>query len=405
MMLQPNNTPERPEVIFLGHYARRTDNGLFVGIEGDDASAYYLDGQTIRILANRKLDGAAFPLVPPELYACKCDAAYDFRLPGLLRKLMPCDRIITMPEYAPELLAAWIYTVLLDKPTKPVPVLIGPPGSGKTSTARLLMRLLQGLGADVIALPRSAKDLLVVADNQRFLAIDNVDASPPGWFADTVAALATGAQAQSRRLWSDKGVITLQLKCGLILTSMAAPFNRADVADRSIVIEMARLDGFVPESQLFEFVDRVRMHFAGALLHDLNHLIQLERTIRSPREMFRMADFAGIVRLILGECADVALRALLEAQADLALRDDDVFLALRDALESRDELLGSAGEILEELKIWDRSNDTRTARAFGGYLRRIAAPAEVKGVRISWLLDRHRKSSVYRIELLGGSQS
>jgi len=385
----------------LDHYSHRTQRGLFIGVQEQSGSAYFVDGRAVKLLPGYDLGGAGLPLIDADLYRCRCGGSTNFRLPEVIRKLGIFDRVALVGDYASELFASWIYTVTLDKPTKPLLVLTGVPGSGKTSTARLMVRLREGRHADVLSMPKSDHDLKVVASRHRFLAIDNVDTQPRGWFMDTIAAAATGAQVENRKLWSDDSVATIKLRSGIVITSMVAPFNRADVADRAICFDMARRSGFAAESSLAELAERMRPVFCGTLLHDLNHLVEIEgRGLVKPEE-FRMADYASVVRMVLVDKADEALRLLLETQSDLALRDDGIFASIRDALDTVGELFGGPGKIRGELDLNENTLDTRSARAFGAYLRRIAVPAAQKGVSINWEEDLHRKSYNYRISLIG----
>jgi hypothetical protein len=299
-------------------------------------------------------------------------------------------------------LTAVILTGAAKKPTRPILAFIGDPGAAKTSNARALMQWLEGPEADVISMPKTADDLLVVANDRNFLALDNVDTRFP-WVNDTLASIATGTGREGRKLYTDsERAKTPPIRCSLILTSVAPPFDRADVADRTIVLPMRRLEAFVPEEDMQRRTNALRQAFQDALDNDLVTLRKKGPVVRASR--MRMADFERALRGVAGDGADHILDVLLQSQAMMALRDDPVVEALVGLTSDGRVPRGSAGQLHKRIEGHLRGGlpyDLRTAKALGGHLRMIRAPAKVLGLEINWRMDNHLKTYIYSVRRCG----
>jgi len=96
------------------------------------------------------------------------------------------------------MIAAWLVGCF--KPGGPYPVLIinGEQGSAKSTTTRLLRRLVDPHGLDMREPPNTARDLVAMARNSFVLAFDNIS-HIPSWFSDRLCMVATGTGALGGR--------------------------------------------------------------------------------------------------------------------------------------------------------------------------------------------------------------
>ena len=95
------------------------------------------------------------------------------------------------------LMVAWVVGAL--RPQGPYPVLSigGPQGAAKSTTSRVLRRLVDPNASPLRTLSRDDRDLFVASHNAYCIAFDNVSGLP-AWLADGLCRLATGGGFATR---------------------------------------------------------------------------------------------------------------------------------------------------------------------------------------------------------------
>lgn len=98
------------------------------------------------------------------------------------------------------LLLSWLGAAC--RPQGPYPVLIlqGEQGSAKSTTARLLRKIIDPVTAPLRTPPREERDLLIAANNSWVVAYDNIS-DIPQWLSDALCRLATAQTDPERRRW------------------------------------------------------------------------------------------------------------------------------------------------------------------------------------------------------------
>ncbi len=398
----------------VARYSYRIPDGLIIGLHHDVFEdglwSLLLTGDDINLVpagyGRVMVIGGGCPgiSIPHCICGPECaDGRPHFKLPDAYEPLIPCTNVSLglTPAEVRSVLAVWDYVVTLDKRGKPILIITGQQGSLKTGTARSLVKQMEGLERDVSILPKSPHDLAVTANKHRVIALDNVETR--GWLPDMVTAIATGAQWEARKLYSDGETVSFDIRSGLIITSIDVPFNRQDVIDRSIVFEQRRVGGFLSEDVIEARMRDQRHAIWQAKLHDLNHIIQLERDRPSAviGYNFRMADYAAVGSLVWDEPqAERILSALVKAQSRITLRDDAVMERLAALARERGVLTGSAGQLRDMLvaPFNEAPPEARTAKKLGGHLRRMQDNAKLMNLDISWADDPHLNQLIYTIK-------
>jgi hypothetical protein len=219
---------------------------------------------------------------------------------GLLIKLISQSANFTgsedlSPEDQQWIFSAWLCSQFFASlhPTKPILLVCGEKGGGKTICLRKWLRLLFGHGGEVTALERSKADGFVAAVCSQPVAVfDNVD-EHVSWLPDHLAQLATGVSFKRRRYYTTNEQAEYQPRCYLALTSRTPKFvdGRDDVLDRTLVLRTERLPTFDPEhTQLMEIAKNRNLLWTQLLRH-LNQIVEFLRH-PSTKTKFRMADFA-----------------------------------------------------------------------------------------------------------------
>lgn len=292
-----------------------------------------------------------------------------------------------------QIVFSWLVGALW--PTGPYTILAidGEQGSGKSTTARMLRRLVDPNRADLRAMPHNEDDLIIAATNSRVVGVDNVshiDAE----MADAFCRLATGAGLSKRRLYTDDEEHIVEVCRPVLLNGIPSLLARPDFADRALTITMppiAETDRR-PESEIWREFNEIAPEILAVLLDGLVLALRDAETLKLPR-LPRMADFAKVA------CAaapafgwtprDIlkALEANRENVTDAVLSSDRLAdLVLRIAHEGWS---GTATDLLAKLNFLatqdlQRARDwPKDAIRLSGRLRRLAPALRRRGVRIT----------------------
>lgn len=178
--------------------------------------------------------------------------------------------------------------------TGPYPILVlnGEQGTAKTTTTKVLKRLLDPTGAEVRTQPDKDQSVMIAARNDWLLAYDNLSKIDP-WLSDMLCVLSTGGSYACRKLYTNGEESCLKAKRPVVLNGIVDLVRRPDLADRmiKIVLEPISDDMRRLEAQFWDEFDKALPRILGALLDaivgGLRNLPDVELA-RQPR----MADFA-----------------------------------------------------------------------------------------------------------------
>ncbi len=136
-----------------------------------------------------------------------------------------------------KLTVAWLVDALNPEGPYPVLALDGEQGSAKTTTAKMLRRLVDPNHADARAAPRDERDLRVAACNGRVVALDNLSSLDPA-IADALCRVATGGGFGERELYTNGGEFVVFVCNPVLLNGIPSLLARGDLADRAIAITL-----------------------------------------------------------------------------------------------------------------------------------------------------------------------
>ena len=213
-------------------------------------------------------------------------------------------------------LLIWILATFFESvlPTKPLLLMDGIKGSGKTFALRKFGRVVYGRDFDVTGTPEKQETFDLDVARSSFLVLDNAD-SYASWLEDRLAALATGAKYTRRVLYSTAEMMDLRPKCFVALTSRTPKFRRDDVADRLIVLKLERRATFSSEhkmlAELHEHRDAIMTEIVSLLQYVVKSLQNYDDW--DVETTFRMADFAIFaLKYARGNGTEDAMRAIFE---------------------------------------------------------------------------------------------
>ena len=138
-----------------------------------------------------------------------------------------------------------VYVVSLFIPNIPKPILIlqAEKGAGKTTATKLLKSLIDPSKIEATYFPRNEEALSQLLDHSALINFDNLNRLQD-WQSDALCRAYSGETYTKRSLFTDDE--------DFILNGINCPAIREDLLDRSIIINLKRIDKYKEESLIYK---------------------------------------------------------------------------------------------------------------------------------------------------------
>jgi putative DNA primase/helicase len=179
------------------------------------------------------------------------------------------------------------------------------------------------------------------------MSLDNISKLPV-WLSDALCRLATGGALATQELYTDDSEKIFDSKRPIILKGIDELAERDDLADRALVVSLARIPENKRRSQreLLAELEKAGPGILAALLRVLsNALAGLDSVRLSP--LPRMADFALLITAAepgLGWPEGLFMRVYMENRADAAagwVESDSVGVTVLGFMKAREHWKGT----------------------------------------------------------------
>lgn len=176
----------------------------------------------------------------------------------------PLWNIANIPEAQRLLVLAWLVDSM--RPDTPYPglELVGEQGSGKSTTAEALRRLIDPSGCNLRGAPKTVEDIFVAAGQNHAVCYENVS-HLAGPMQDALAILSTGGGFAKRQLYTDGEEHVISVRRPWIVNGISVSVTQQDLVDRVISVECPVIAARQSSSQQWQAFERDLPGILGAL--------------------------------------------------------------------------------------------------------------------------------------------
>ncbi len=180
------------------------------------------------------------------------------------------------------LLASWLVQCLNPKEPYPLLALHGEQGSSKSTTAKLLKRLIDPGAGELLSEPKDLESFMTTVKNRHIVAFDNLS-SIPTWLSDGLCRTSTGGGISKRALYTNDEEVIIEATRPIILTGIAQLSTRPDLLERTIMLELPVIPAKERQelSHIHEQFEAIRPRILGALLDGVSSALRHQKEVSS----------------------------------------------------------------------------------------------------------------------------
>jgi hypothetical protein len=249
-----------------------------------------------------------------------------------------------------------IVTRFIPNIAHPILVLHGEKGSSKTTSMRKDREIVDPAFRDVVSMPTSKADLALILSNNYMPSFDNLD-NITAEKSDLLCMAATGGAFSKRTLYTDEDETILSFKKPLELNGINIVATRADLLDRSILVELERIpeEERKEEAIIWKEFEEDKSKILGCIFTILSKSMKIYNSVELNR-MGRMADFTRWGYAV-AEAANIGGEKFLEAYInnqktanDEAVESNPVALAVIKFMNFHNKWKGTVATLLGQLR-------------------------------------------------------
>lgn len=249
---------------------------------------------------------------------------------------------LNLSEDELKLLIITVLTFFIRDIPKPIILLEGGKGSGKTTLTNIIQRIVNPSNHSAFVMPKNKEDLIVALVNNYLIAIDNASALPKG-ASDLLCSAVTGASASNRKLFTDNNPNVVSFQNCILINGIDIKNAKPDFYDRAIKFRMKKLKGdYKLSKSILQSFEKDLPVIMKSMFITLSEALAVHKTLDTYGR-YRMADYVQWARAIsiamFGD-DEVVLKAYENNRAeitDCVMEDNPVAVALKVYLESVEE--------------------------------------------------------------------
>ena len=251
---------------------------------------------------------------------------------------------------------------------------VGQAGSGKSESARFVIKLIDNNPIQLRILSEHDADLLIGCHNAYVIGFDNIEELKTS-LSNKLCTVVTGGTFPTRQKFTDTDEVIMYVSNPVFTTSIVLPITKPDLMDRSITLYCHRFEGSnrLPQSELDSAFEQDGPVILGGLFELLSKTLAILPTFR-PNQFDRLAEFSRFgqcVALALGLSPESFLEAFEYSQKQMAnnIGDNDCLLEPLMQMLSRtqgDTWRGNTSRLLETITPATKPRDWPVSAAAAG---------------------------------------
>ena len=306
------------------------------------------------------------------------------------------------------LFLVWLVSCFIPDFPHPILYLYGPQGSAKSTTSRLLKRIIDPSKIDTFEVPKDQKELVQLLSHHWCLMFDNVS-HLSSEMSDILCRAVTGSGFTKRELYSDDSVVIYNFKRCISINGINLMAVKADLLERTLLIELERVskDERKNEQDLYREFDAMLPGILGGIFDIVSKTIKIRPTVVLP-EAPRMADFA-MWGYAISEALEYGGEKFMECyyrninqQTDEVIADSFEASFMVSLVNQYGYWEGSASKLL---KLMEQSPDLdskhrelpKNSQALSHKLKTLKATLDDAGVVLEWSSGRVRKIIAHKV--------
>lgn len=235
-------------------------------------------------------------------------------------------------------------------------VFFGEKGASKSTTMRIVKKIVDPAMMDLLSMPTSKEDLAIVLNNHYMPSFDNLETLSVEK-SNMLCMAATGGAFSKRTRYTDSDETIHEFKKCVQLNGVNIVATKSDLLDRSITLELERIKkkDRLTEEEIWQKFDEDLPRILGAIFNALAAAIPLHGTEKLD-EVGRMADFTYwgyAIAEVLGVTGDAFLKAYLKNQGkanEEALASNPTASAVIAMMRYKKNWTSSVSVLLKELE-------------------------------------------------------
>jgi energy-coupling factor transporter ATP-binding protein EcfA2 len=197
-----------------------------------------------------------------------------------------------VPENLRILVVAWLIDSM--RPDTPYPglELVGEQGSGKSTAAEALRRVIDPSSCNLRGAPKTVEDIFVAAGQNHVVAYENVS-HLPGPMQDALCILSTGGGYSKRMLYSNDDEHVINVRRPWMLNGISIAVTQQDAVDRVISVECPVIEERQSSSRQWDEFESALPGILGGLLDTASKALGVLPSMKlPPADRPRLVEFA-----------------------------------------------------------------------------------------------------------------